>query len=335
MNYRFESPWLLALLIIPIILALLPFLNRLRRKPASLRYADIRLVNHASYSWRIYAQPILPILRLLALALVIIAVARPQLNQSREVIHGEGVDIALALDISGSMASLDFEPQNRLAAAKMVIADFVEARPYDRIGLVVFAQSAFNQSPPTIDHNVLLRLLEQVKLAPELNIQDGTAIGLGVANAANMLKDSKVNSRVLILLTDGVNNAGQIDPLTAAEAAKSLGIKVYTIGMGKTGQVPVPSFDFFGREIITYQESVIDEETLQKIAETTGGLYFRAEDITGLEQVYEEINQLEKSEIEVQVYTSYRELFPLVLGPAVFLFLLELLLRQTILRRIP
>jgi len=335
MTFRFESPWLLALLILPLILAILPLITQRRNRPASLRYADIRFAVQAGRSWRVLAQPILPIVRLLVMSLIILAAARPQLGQAQEVIKGEGVNIVLALDISGSMASLDFEPQNRLVAAKKVIADFVEERSYDRVGLVVFAANAFNQSPPTIDHPVLLRLLEQVQLASDLKIQDGTAIGLGLANAANMLKDSQVDSRVLILLTDGVNNAGQIDPMTAAEAAKSLDIKVYTIGMGKTGQVPMPAHNIFGQPTVIYQESVIDEETLQEIADVTGGLYFRAEDLTDLQQVYDEINELEKTEIEVTTYSTYQELALWLMTPALFLLLIELLLRKTVLRKIP
>jgi len=280
-------------------------------------------------------RPVPPVLRMLAIAAIIIGLARPQTIQAREVIHGEGVDIALALDISGSMASLDFEPKNRLEAAKAVISDFVKERPYDKTGLVVFASNAFSQSPPTTDHNVLRRLLERSKLATDIGIEDGTAIGMGLANAANMLKDSNAKSKVVILLTDGVNNAGQIDPFTAAEAAKTLGIKVYTIGMGRPGQVPVPVTDMFGRQSIAYQESALDEEMLQKIARNTGGKYYRAEDTAGLKQIYDEINRLEKSKIEIQRYTRYRELAVWALLPALFILLLEAVLRKTLFRRLP
>jgi len=280
-------------------------------------------------------RPALAALRILVMALIIIAVARPQTGRAREVITGEGVEIALALDISGSMASLDFEPRNRLEAAKQVISDFVQERPYDQVGLVVFASDAFNQSPPTVDHKVLQRLLERTELATELGIDDGTAIGMGLANAGNMLKDSDAKSRVVILLTDGVNNAGQIDPLTAAEAAKSLGIKVYTIGMGRPGEVPVPVVDIFGREQIVYQESTLDEATLQEIAAITGGRYFRAEDTSGLAQVYDEINDMEKSQIQVHNYTRYRELAPWLLVPALALLVTEMTLRKTVFRKLP
>lgn len=320
---------------IPLVLALLPLLSKKYSRPATLRYADITFAAQAGGSWRVWGQSLLPLLRLVVLALVIIALARPQEGQAREIIKGEGVDIALTLDISGSMAALDFEPDNRLVTAKRVINDFVAQREYDRIGLVVFASNAFNQSPPTIDHTMLSRLLDQVGLAPDLGIPDGTAIGLGIANAANMLKDSSVKSKIVILLTDGVNNSGEIDPLTAAEAAQTLGIKLYTIGMGKEGQVPVPVTDIFGRTQIRYQESVLDEEMLRQIAESTGGKFYRAEDIAGLEQVYAEINELEKSEIEVQSFATYRELALYLLAPALLLLLLEILLRQTILRKIP
>lgn len=241
-----------------------------------------------------------------ALALLIIGLARPQLVEAKEIVKGEGIDIALALDISGSMASLDFQPANRLEAAKRVIADFIDQRTYDRIGLVVFAEEAFNQSPLTTDHAVLDRLLERVELAPDLKIEDGTAIGLGIANAANMIKDSNAKSRVVILLTDGVNNAGQIDPQTAADAAQALGIKVYTIGMGRTGQVPVPVTDVFGGKQIIYQESQIDEASLQAIADKTGALYFRAEDTQGLQQIYARINELEKSQVEITNFEARR-----------------------------
>jgi Ca-activated chloride channel family protein len=265
---------------------------------------------------------------------VILALARPQFVSARETITGEGVEIALALDISGSMASLDFQPQNRLEAAKQVIGDFIVERPYDKIGLVIFSNEAFNQSPLTLDHNMVTRSLERVELATDLGIEDGTAIGLGVANAANMLANSDAESKVIVLLTDGVNNAGQIDPLTAAEAAKALGIKVYTIGAARPGQVPVPVDGLFGQQI-TYQESILDEETLQHVADITGGRYYRAEDTAGLKAIYDEINGLEKSQVEIQVYNQYYELFGWLLVPALIIFVLELALRSTVFRKVP
>lgn len=333
-GFRFASPWLLLLL--PLLGLLLVRLRKRRGvgRPAVMRYADLALVAGAPPSWRMRLGRGLPLLRGLALALCVLALARPQTGEGRQRITGEGVDIALALDISGSMASLDFQPDNRLGASKQVIRDFIAQRTFDRIGLVIFASQAFNQSPATLDHAVLQRQLDQVQLATELGLEDGTAIGLGLANAAAMLKDSPAKSKVVILLTDGVNNAGEVDPLTAAEAAKALGIKVYTIGAGRPGQVPVPVQGVFGQRVV-YQESVIDEQTLRDIAELTGGAYFRAEDTAGLNAVYDQINQLEKSEVELQSFSRYRELAGWLLAPALALLLLELLLGQTVLRRLP
>jgi Ca-activated chloride channel family protein len=335
MIFRFESPWLLGLLLLLPVLAAWPVLARAWNRPSGVRYADVRLASTPRTSWRIGFRPLLLGLRIVAMALIILAVARPQTGQAREIVRGEGVQIALALDISGSMASLDFQPDNRLEAAKRVISSFVQGRPYDQIGLVVFASDAFSQSPPTTDHNVLLRLLQRTELSTDLGIDDGTAIGMGLANAGNMLKDSEASSKVVILLTDGVNNAGEIDPPTAAEAANALGIKVYTIGMGRPGQVPVPMVDMFGRQQVVYQESQLDEATLRDIAETTGALYFRAEDTAGLAAIYEEIDSLEKSQVEVERYTRYQELMGWLLMPALGLLVAELFLRKTVFRKLP
>lgn len=335
MFFRFESPWFLSLLLLLPALVAWPLLAKRWSQPAGLRYADIKLVARPTRSWRIALRPALNVLRIVSLALVIVALARPQTGQARDIVRGQGVDIALALDISGSMASLDFEPANRLEAAKTVISDFVGRRTYDQIGLVVFASNAFSQSPPTTDHNVLLRLLDRSKLSTELGIDDGTAIGMGLANAGNMLKDSDATSKVIILLTDGVNNAGEIDPLTAAEAARALGIKVYTIGMGRPGQVPVPVVDLFGRETVMYQESALDEGTLQEIADITGGKYYRAEDTGGLKQIYAEIDSLEKSNVEIERFTRYQELMGWLLLPALGLVASEIVLRKTALRTLP
>jgi Ca-activated chloride channel family protein len=316
--FRFANPlFLLLLLVIPLFMW---WSGRVR--PAGLRYGDVGLVKAAVSSWRIQAQSLLPILRWLGLALLIVALARPQNVNSRQIIQGEGVDIVLVLDISSSMGSLDFFPQNRLEAAKQVIGQFVLARPYDRLGLVVFAAEAFVQSPPTTDHEVLGRLLRFVDLAPALGIEDGTAIGTGLAIGTNMLKDSTAESKVVILLTDGINNAGQIAPMTAAEAAKALGIKAYTIGAGRPD--PLLSADV-----------LLDEETLTAIAEATGGLYFRAQDAEGLQQIYAEINELEKSEIDIQVFTTFEELMGQWLTVGLGLLAFEFFLRQTVLRRVP
>ena len=294
--------------------------------PAGMRYADTRLAS-GGRSLRLRAMPFIPTLRFLALALLIIAVARPQVAEAREVIRGEGVDIAIALDISGSMGQTDFAP-NRLGAAKEIVAEFIEERTYDRIGLVVFSQEAFIQSPPTLDHSVLLQLLGDVHLADQLGIEDGTAMGSGMATAANMLKDSTSESKLVTLITDGVNNAGQLDPITVATASEALGIKLYTIGVGTTQPSATDAK-------VGSQDSPLDEETLREIADLTDAKFYLATDTEGLRDIYAEINSLEKSEVEVLVFTRYRELLTWFLAPALALLLVDLLLSQTLFRRLP
>jgi len=336
MSFQFATPWVLTLaFLLPASLVAYTLLGRRHSKPATLQHAAAALAGGLRRSWRVTWRPLLLGIRLTTIFMALVALARPQLVQGRETITGEGIDIALVLDISGSMASLDFEPSNRLEAARQVIGNFIEERPYDKIGLVVFAREAFSQSPLTLDHNMVDRALNQVELATNLGIEDGTAIGLGIANAASMLVNSDADSKVIVLLTDGVNNAGQIDPLTAAEAAKALGIKIYTIGAARPGMVPVPVDSLFGGTRIVQQESVLDEETLQQVAQVTGGQYYRAEDTSGLRAIYDEINELEKSQVEVQVFNQYRELAGWLLIPALLLFLLEMVLRHTLFRTIP
>lgn len=335
-DFHFANPYFLLLLALLPLLGLYFWRAARRTRPAALQYGATGLARDLGQSWKLAVRPLLTVMRLAVIALAVVALARPQLVRGQETISGDGIEIALALDVSGSMASLDFQPDNRLQASKQVIGDFIEARPYDRIGLVVFASEAFLQSPLTLDHNMVGRSLDQIQLAENMGIEDGTAIGLGVANAANMLASSAsdTESRIVILLTDGVNNAGEIDPLTAAEAARALGIKVYTIGAAKPGQVPVPVDGLFGRDII-FQESVLDEATLQQVADITGGLYFRAEDTAGLQSIYDEINRLEKSQVEVQVFNQYEELAGWLMAPAMLLLLLEIVLRQTLFRTAP
>ena len=323
-DLTFESPWLLLLLPTIAVPAALPYLWWRRMGPVGMTYADTWLVSGSGRSLRLRAMPFLRILRFLALALVIVAAARPQIGDAREVIRGEGVDIAIALDISGSMGETDLEP-NRLGAAKEIIADFIEQRRFDRIGLVVFSREAFIQSPPTLDHATLLRLLADVHLADLLGIEDGTAMGSGMAAAANMLKDSTAESKLVTLITDGVNNAGELDPITVATAAAALDIKLYTIGVGRHR---TPSRD-------VTEESPLDEETLQQIAAITNAKFYRATDTQGLRGIYSEINSLEKSDVEILHFTRYQELAALLLVPALALLLVELGLSQTVLRRLP
>ncbi|MFC1572425.1 VWA domain-containing protein [Candidatus Eisenbacteria bacterium] len=274
----------------------------------------------------------LPFLRALALVLLVLALAGPRLGRTKVKSYSEGIDIVLALDISGSMRALDFPPGNRLEAAKKVASSFIEGRPGDRIGLVVFASNSYTQCPLTTDHEVLQRLLQEIKIG---DIKDGTAVGMAIGNALNRLKEIPGKSRVITLLTDGMNNTGVLDPLTAAGLARALGVRIYTIGAGTKGKAPYPVEDrIFGRRV-EYVEVDLDEETLQAIADSTGGLYFRATDFETLERIYDRIDALEKTRVETEEYVEYRDLGGVLLWPALALVLLEVLLTTTWLRRFP
>jgi Ca-activated chloride channel homolog len=269
-------------------------------------------------------------LRTIAIVVLIVALARPQSTSQGENVYTEGIDIALLLDISGSMLAEDFQP-NRIQAAKEVALRFVDGRAHDRIGLVVFAGQSFTQCPMTLDYRVLKNLLRQVK--PGM-VEDGTAIGMAIAQGVNRLKDSKAKSRVMILLTDGVNNRGEIDPVTAAQIAQTYDLRIYTIGVGTVGEAPYPVQTPWG---IRYQNIPVDvdEKTLQKIAELTGGQYFRATSTRALQQIYDEIDELEKTRIEVTTYRSVAELFYPWAALGLGLLLLEVALRGTYLRKGP
>ena len=328
-DLTFQAPLLLLLLPAAVAPAVLPYLWKRRMGPATMNYADTGLLPTTRVSLRLRLVPFVPVLRFLALALVIVAAARPQLADAREVIRGEGVDIAIALDVSGSMGETDFEP-HRLGAAKEIIADFIKQRKYDRIGLVVFSREAFIQSPPTLDHLALERLLRDVYLAEEMRIEDGTAIGSGMATAANMLKDSSAKSKLVTLITDGVNNAGELDPITVATAAEAVGIKLYTIGVGRDREGSGGS-----AAGTTPQENPLDEETLREIAAITNARYYRATDTEELRGIYDEINALEKSDVEILNFIRYQEVLAWFLVPALALLLLELVLSNTVFRRLP
>ncbi|MBN1415371.1 MAG: VWA domain-containing protein [Bacteroidales bacterium] len=271
------------------------------------------------------------ILRMLTLILIIVVLARPQSTDRHEKTTTEGIDIILAIDISGSMLARDFTP-DRLEAAKDVAVEFISGRPYDRIGLVVFSAESFTQCPLTTDHAVLINLFKDIKSGI---IEDGTAIGLGLANAVKRLKDSDAISKVIILLTDGMNNTGSVDPLTAAEIAKTFGIRVYTIGVGIKGMAPYPFQDVFGRTVIQKVPVEIDEPTLQEIADMTNGSYFRATNNEKLRQIYVEIDKLEKSKIDVKEYSRKQEEYRVYAGMALLLLLIEVLLRYIVFRGIP
>lgn len=332
-DVRFATPWILVLLPILPLVILVATSGFKNLKLASIRYSYISHAQTPNRSWKLKLSPILMFLRLISIALLIIATAQPQIVNARTVITGEGVDIVLALDISGSMSSTDMQLRSRLNAAKTVISDFISAREHDRIGLVVFARESFIQSPPTTDHEILKKLLVDLEPAPELLIDDGTAIGLGLASAANMLKNSPHESKLVILLTDGMNNSGQIDPITAAAAAKALEIKIHTIGLGQTATSLTGPGGL--SRYMNLLGNTIDETILKEIADTTGGFYFQASDPDGLKAIYQEINLLEKSEIEERFFIQYKELMAYLIVPSVFFLLTEILLRNTFLRKIP
>lgn len=270
-------------------------------------------------------------LRLLALALLLVAFARPQAGVTAENVATDGIDVVLVLDLSSSMLAEDLEP-NRIGAARQVAADFVRGRRNDRIGLVVFAGEAFTQAPLTLDHRVVTTLIEELEVGV---VEDGTAIGMGLATAVKRLADSRAESKVIVLLTDGRNNRGAIDPATAARMARALGVRIYAVGAGARGVARVPVDDpLFGRRYASMQVDV-DDETLEEMASLTGGRYFRATDRESLERVYEEIDALETTAIEMTSFTRYGELFHLPLGAGLGILLLELVLGRTVLRRLP
>jgi Ca-activated chloride channel family protein len=296
---------------------------------ASLRMSGLQSLERSGTTFRNYLRHVLYAIRMIAVILLIIVLARPQSSDKFQDVSTEGIDIVMAMDISGSMLARDFKP-DRLEASKDVATEFISGRPYDRIGLVVFSGESFTQCPLTTDHAVLINLLQEIQSGM---IEDGTAIGMGLANAVNRIKDSEAKSKVVILLTDGVNNMGEVAPATAAGIAKTFGIRVYTIGVGTQGMAPYPVQTPFG---IQYQNMPveIDEAILKEIAQTTGGRYFRATDNNKLIQVYAEIDKLEKSKIDVKQFTRKEEKY---LTPALIAFCLlviEMLVRNTVLRKV-
>ncbi len=328
-----ESPTFLVLFAILPLLVL--FLRWQRSYAPAIRIGEIQHVGEIPRSLSVRLLPSLKILRFIVISLLIIALARPQLSQSQERRFAEGVDIILALDISESMRAEDVKDANRLETAKSVIRDFLKHRESDRVGLVVFSGESYTLCPLTLDYTVLIELLEGVEVELGGQLKDGTAIGDAIATTTNRLQISATKNRIVILLTDGENNAGAIAPGTAASLAQSLGIKVYTIGMGKEGGALIPYEDTtFGkryREVKTY----LDEGTLKRIASITGGRYFRATDVQSLRHVYTEIDQLEKTEFKVVDYREEKEMAAYFLIPAALLFGLEVFLCNTVLRKIP
>jgi Ca-activated chloride channel family protein len=306
------------------------YIWELQKSDASLQISSHRNLIKFPQSRKVKFRHVPFILRVLSIALIIIALARPQASNSWRTQNAEGIDIMMALDISSTMMIDDVRP-NRLEAAKAVASEFILSRPNDNIGLVIFARQSFTQCPMTTDHAVLINLFNEVKSGM---IDDGTAIGLGLANAVNRIKESKAKSKVIILLTDGSNNAGDIAPITAAEIAKTFGIRVYTIGVGTTGIVNRPVQTQYG---IQYQQvqSEFDAKSLQQIANMTGGKYYNATDNEKLRQIYQDIDKLEKTKISVQQYSKKEEQFYWFALLAFILLVIEVSLRNTIFRKIP
>lgn len=327
---HFNSPyylWLLTLLV-PMIGY---YVWRTLQGGAAIRISSVAGVVRAPRTVRYYLRHLPFVLRAAAFALIVVALARPQDVEQNVRTNTEGIDIMLAIDVSGSMLARDFKP-DRITAAKEVAGSFIADRYGDRIGLVAFAGEAFTQSPLTTDQSTLQTLLARIRSGL---IEDGTAIGNGLATAVNRLRESEAKSKVIILLTDGVNNRGEIAPLTASEIAKAQGIRVYTIGVGTEGMAPYPAIDMFGNITFINQKVEIDEKTLTAISDMTGGKYFRATDKAKLKAIYDEINQLEKSKVEVTEHVSYHELYLVWVLAALGLLLMEFLLSNLVLKRIP
>jgi len=330
----FGHPYLLLLLLL---LPLAAWLRGKRGRPPAFVYSSTQLVRGILNVTRSRTGGFLTALRWLTLALCIVALAQPRLTKSETKVTASGVDIVVAIDMSGSMQSEDFELNgesvNRLVMAKDVLKKFIEKRPSDRIGLVAFATQAYIAAPMTLDHDFLLKNLERLQIGTIDESQ--TAIGSGLSTAINRLRDLKSKSKIVILMTDGQNNAGKIEPLTAAEAAQTLNVKVYTIGVGTRGMGKVPVF-MGGRKVGYRPQPVdIDEDTLQKIADMTKGKYYRADNTEKFKSIYAEIDKLEKTEAEVKKFAHHQELFAWLISPGLALLLLETLLRHTVFRRLP
>lgn len=329
-NITFAYPWCFwLLLLIPVLIYW--YFKQQQRQQGALQVSSIQGLKGLPVSWKVQLRPALLVLRVLAFAALVTALARPQTSNTSENIDSEGIDITLSIDISGSMLAEDLQP-NRLEAAKKVAVDFVNKRISDRIGLVIFSGESFTQCPITTDHAVLENQIMQVKSGM---LQDGTAIGMGLATAVDRLRSSKAQSKVIILLTDGVNNTGLVDPITALEIAKAFKIRVYTIGIGTYGKAPFPMTMPDGSIQMQMQDVQIDEPLMKKISSETGGKYFRATNTIALQRIYDEIDKLEKTKVEITSYKRYAEhFFPLAML-ALACLLLEVVLRYTAFRSLP
>ena len=326
-----EWLWLLALL--PLVMLL-----RGRRGPvAAVEFSDVGLAREVARSHRARAGRFLWLLPLLAAAFMIVGLARPQRGHSHTEVTANGIDIVLALDVSGSMQALDFkidgERVNRIQVVKSVVSKFIDQRQSDRIGIIAFAAAPYLVSPITLDHDWLQQNLERITTA--VGTDDGTAIGSAIAASVNRLRTTAAKSKVVILLTDGMNNTGKISPIAAAEAAKAMGVKIYTIGVGVRGMAPIPVRDEAGNMHLIMDKVDVDEKTLQTVAAATGGTFYRATDTDSLEKIYDQINRLEKTAQTVQKFEHYDELYSWALIPAVALLGFGLLLQHTRMRRLP
>ena len=332
MEFANKEYLFLLLLLIPY---LIWYLMYRKKSEPTLRMSDTNVYRYAPRSWKVLFMPLLPLLRIAVFVLVVLILARPQTQNSWKSQSVEGIDIMLAMDVSTSMLAEDLRP-NRIEAAKQVAAEFIIGRPNDNIGLTIFAGEAFTQCPMTTDHASLLNLLQGVRtdIAARGLIEDGTAIGMGLANAVSRLKDSKAKSRVVILLTDGSNNRGDLSPMTAAEIAKSLGIRVYTIGVGTNGTAPYPMQVAGGVQYVSVPVE-IDSKTLSSIAAATEGDFYRATNNRELQNIYKEIDKLEKSKLNVKKFSKRYEAYQPFALAAVLILLLEILLRITVFRKLP
>ena len=328
---RFSNPFYF-LLLVPAALFFLLYLKGKIGKEAVLRFSSLSAVKSTGVKKLGFRRFFPALLRFSALVLVIFALARPQSGIGEEKTTQQVIDIVIALDVSGSMATLDFHPGNRLTAAKLEARQFIEGRKGDRLGLVIFGGQSFTVCPLTVDHQALLSLLETIQFGM---VEDGTAIGVGLGTAINRLKDSEAKSRVIVLLTDGVNNTGEIDPLTAASLARQYGIKVHIIGVGKEGMALLPVNDpVFGTRLINFRTQ-IDEKMMTRIAESTGGAYFRAQDERALREIFKLIDKMEKTEVKIERYTHYEEHYFWFLWSALFLLACELLWTSAVFVKIP
>jgi Ca-activated chloride channel family protein len=329
-----KDPLVLSLIIILIPLILANYI--LRKDSGNLRFSTLNYFKKIEQGSFVKYRHVLIALRVLIIVLLVIALARPQSGKAHSKVTTEGIDIILALDVSSSMLAEDFnlnkKRRNRLYVAKEVVKDFIEWRQNDRIGMVVFAGQAYTQCPLTLDYDVLLQFLEKVEIGM---VEDGTAIGSAIGVCVNRLRTSKAESKVVILLTDGRNNAGEIDPLTAAELSKTYGMKIYTVGAGTKGLAPYPTKNLFGLKTYRSIQIDIDDEGLTEIAEITGGKYFRATDTESLKEIYRQIDSLEKTKMEEAIYTEYDELFHYLVIPALGMLLFEVVLANTRFRKIP